>query len=69
MTVSDHQHSLWRLCKQESPVRSRSAPLRIPHFNDEAFRARPLRDGYFYRSQLVGHTERSIIRGADRTHE
>ncbi|HXG96289.1 MAG TPA: penicillin acylase family protein, partial [Gemmatimonadales bacterium] len=37
-----------------------SGALTSPHFNDEAERyaAGRLRDVYFYRSQLVGHTER-----------
>jgi len=37
-----------------------SGALTSPHFNDEAERyaAGQLRDVYFYRSQLVGHTER-----------
>src|SRR5204863_9121089 len=37
-----------------------SGSLTSPHFNDEAERyaAGRLRDVYFYRAQLVGHTER-----------
>jgi len=36
-----------------------------PHFNDEALRYATgnLRDVYFYRSQLVGHTEREYHPG------
>jgi len=37
-----------------------------PHFNDEAVRyaAGSLRDVYFYRSQLQGHTEREYHPGS-----
>jgi len=42
-----------------------SGSLTSPHFNDEAERyaAGRLRDVYFYRSQLVGHTEREYHPG------
>jgi acyl-homoserine lactone acylase PvdQ len=42
-----------------------SGDPRSPHFNDEAERyaAGDLRDVYFYRAQLAGHTERTYHPG------